>query len=79
MNQSAEEKIVDSLIGMLTDGFNRTLTALEEAGAIDTEVLRSDYKPGSDYYILVSAALEQTADSARPMIRKIIEENLPTR
>jgi len=75
MNQSAEDKIVSSLVGILADGFNRSLNALEKAGAIDTTVLRSNYKPGSEYYALVTAALEQTVSYARPGIRKIIEES----
>ena len=74
MNQSIEDKIVASLVGILADGFNRSLNALEDAGAIDTRVLRSNYKPGSDYYALVTAALEMTTVYARPGIRKIVEE-----
>ena len=78
MSQSAEDKIVASLVDILADGFNRSLNTLEGAGAIDTTVLRSDYKPGSEYYALVTAALEQTANYARPGIRKIIEESSTT-
>ncbi|MEO1246226.1 MAG: hypothetical protein AAFX56_11150 [Pseudomonadota bacterium] len=75
MNQSTEDQIAASLVGILADGLNRSLNALEDAGAIDTTVLRSNYKPGSEYYALVTAALEQTAKYARPSIRKIIEES----
>lgn len=78
MSQSAEDKLVASLVGILADGFSRTLSALEGVGAIDTSVLRSDYKPGSEYYDLVTAALEQTAKHARPGIRRIIDESLST-
>ena len=78
MNQPAEDKLVTSLVGILTDGFNRSLNVLEEAGAIDTTVLRSDYTPGSEYYLLVTAALETTAKSARSSILKILEEGANT-
>ncbi len=79
MKQTADDKIFASLVGMLSDGFNRSLKALEDAGAIDATALRSDYKPGSEYYALVTAALEQTASYARPGIQKIIEESSVTR
>ena len=78
MSQSTEERSVASLVGILADGFNRSLTALEGAGAIDTTVLRSDYKPGSEYYALVTAALEQTVNFAAPGIRKITQESSTT-
>ncbi len=78
MSQSTEDKIVASLTGILADAFNRSLNALEDAGAIDTTVLRSDYEPGSRYYALVTTALEQTANNARPGIRMIIEETSAT-
>ncbi len=74
MNQPIEDRLTASLINIMTDGFNRSLTALEDAGAIDATQLRSDYEPGSEYYALATAALEATAKSARSTIRKILEE-----
>ena len=75
MNQSIEEKLFASLLNIMADGFNRSLKALEDAGAIDTTQLRSDYKPGSEYYALVTTALESTANAARPSMTKMLEEN----
>ncbi len=74
MHQIIEDRLVASLLNSLSDGFNRSLNALEDAGAIDTSQLRSDYRPGSKYYELVTSALESTAEHARPGIRKLLEE-----
>ena len=79
MSQSMEDKLAAFVVGIMGDAFNRSLIALEDAGAIDTTVLRSNYKPGSAFYSLVTAELEKTADYARPGIREIIREGLQTR
>ena len=42
MNDPLEEKVTGLLVGILADGFNRSILALEEAGAIDTTVMRSE-------------------------------------
>lgn len=74
MKQPIEDKLMASLVNIMADGFNRSLHALEDAGAIDATQLRSDYKPGGEYYTLVTKALESTAEHARPAIREILEE-----
>ncbi|MCL6415271.1 hypothetical protein MIB92_06390 [Aestuariirhabdus sp. Z084] len=46
----------------LSDGFNRSINALEECGAIDTAKLTEKYSGvGSEYYDIVTQALEHTA------------------
>lgn len=62
-----------ALSPILSDGFNRSLRALEEAGALDLTELRKKYTGvGSEYYDVVTLALETTADYARPAIREIV-------
>ena len=74
MGQSVEDEIVESLLGILADGFNRALNALEDAGAIEATEFRLKYKPGSEYYALVTASLELAANDARAVIKEIIEK-----
>jgi hypothetical protein len=57
----SKDKIANLLGGIIADGFNRSLGALEGAGAIDARRLRSNYRPGSEYYDLVTAQIEFTA------------------
>ena len=67
MDADLEEKIANALIHILSDGFNRSMNELEEAGAIDLRELRAAYSGvGSEYYDLVTAQLEQTAKDAMP-------------
>ena len=54
-------EIEELLFNALTDGFNRSVNALEEAGAIDMTETRRDYcGVGSGYYDLVTRQMEIT-------------------
>jgi len=76
MNKALEDQLVSTLLGIMSDGFNRSLNALEKAGAIDLTELRSKYSGiGSEYYDVVTRALETTAESSRTTIREAIESN----
>ena len=73
-NHALEEQLVAALIPILSDGFNRALGSLEEAGALDLTKLRKKYTGvGSEYYDVVTSALQATANYARPMLRQIAD------
>ena len=59
----------------MSDGLNRSMGALEEAGAIDRKEMMKDYRGnGSKYYDLVTEKLEYTAKYGQEKIYKIFEE-----
>lgn len=67
---ATNERIADLLIAIISDGFNRSLGALREAGAVDcTEMLRAYRGVGSTYYDLVTKQIEYTARVAAPELR----------
>ena len=75
MDITNEERIKGFLIGVMSDGFNRSVGALEESGAIDASEMRTQYKGiGSKYYDVVTKELEYTAEFAAPALLKFIEE-----
>ena len=75
MSISNEEKIRSFLIGVMSDGFNRSLGVLEKVGAVDATEMRTDYKGnGSKYYDVVTKELEYTAKYAAPELLRFIEE-----
>jgi len=60
-----EDKIRSFLVGAMSDGFNRSLRALEIANAINTDEMRTQYiGVGSKYYDIVTEQLEYTAKYA---------------
>jgi len=68
-----EKQLEALLIGILSDGFNRSLSALESDGAIDTKKMRKEYKGvGSKYYDLVTRELENTAKLALPELQNLV-------
>ena len=55
MREPTNEEIEGTLVGIIADGFNRSLGALREAGAIDTKELEKKYAGvGSEYYDLLT-------------------------
>ncbi len=76
MNIDLEKQVQSFLIGIMSDGFNRSVNALEEAGAINTKKMRKEYTGiGSKYYDIVTRELEYTAKyTAKQLIEKIEEE-----
>src|SRR5262245_20420159 len=69
------EKIEGLLIGIISDGSNRSLNALERAGAIDTRKMRKHYTGiGSKYYDLVTEQIVLTAKYGATGVRHLFEE-----
>jgi hypothetical protein len=71
MAPPTDQQLNSALLAILADAFNRSINALEGAGAVDAARLRSDYKPGSKYYDLVSEQLEYTAKFGVGTIRDL--------
>lgn len=70
-----EEEIAGLLIAIVSDGFNRSLGALERAGALDTRKMREEYKGiGSKYYDIVTEQIELTAKYGASGLRKRFRE-----
>jgi len=77
MKNQLEDKLIVALTPILSDGFNRSISALEEAGALDLQEMRTAYQGiGSTYYDAVTAALEHTVEHARPVLREIIDSTI---
>lgn len=74
MKHPTDVEIANALVGILTRGFNRSLSALQSAGAVDTKRMRGQYKGvGSKYYDLVTDQMEMTANYSVLMIRALFE------
>lgn len=58
MSNLTDQEMCSLLIDIISDGFNRSLNALEEAGAVNTRELGSAYSGiGSKYYDLITERL----------------------
>ena len=77
MSNELEKKIESLLIGIMSDGFNRSVVALENSGAIETKKMRSEYSGvGSKYYDMVTKELEYTAHHAAPEVVKALVKEM---
>ncbi len=77
MSNELEKKIQSMLIGIMSDGFNRSVGALENSGALDTKKMKSDYSGiGSKYYDIVTNELERTARHAAPEVIKAVAKEI---
>ena len=75
MSDELEKKIESILIGIMADGFNRSLNTLEEAGAINRKKMMKEYAGiGSKYYDMVTEQFECSAHYGKEAILKLIEE-----
>ena len=69
MSDSESESVESALLSALTDSFNKTLRALEDAGAIDSTKLRGQYQGiGTKYYDLVTRLQSEFTVSARTSV-----------
>ena len=76
MSNLTEERIRGLLVDFISDGFNRSLNALDQAGAIDTKKLRAAYTGiGSKYYDLVTEQSDFTAQYGAARIRTLIDSD----
>jgi hypothetical protein len=72
MRHPSNDEIANLLVTIITHGFNRSVGALESAGALDTRKMRAEYKGvGSKHYDLVTEQMEYTAKIAAPAVRKL--------
>jgi hypothetical protein len=72
MKTPTDREISGLLAGIISDGFNRSLAALEKAGAVDTEKLWKHYTgAGSKFYDLVTDQVVLTARYAAPSVRQL--------
>lgn len=75
MRNPTDEEIANCLVGIISDGFNRSLGVLEDAGAINTKQMRKHYKGvGSKHYDLVTLAMTQTATYGAAKIRQLFQQ-----
>ncbi|MEI6085003.1 MAG: hypothetical protein WCS70_11965 [Verrucomicrobiota bacterium] len=73
MSDATEKEIASRLTSIITDAFNRSINALEDAGAIDTAKLRKHYCGiGSRYYDIVTEQIDITVKSGAPWIAQVI-------
>lgn len=79
MEQPSNEQIRSTLIGIISDGFDRSLNALAKAGMIDLSKLHQHYSgAGSAGYDLVTAQIELTAQTGVDRIRSLYSSELRT-
>ena len=58
MKDQLEDELVVALTHILSDGFNRSINALEDAGALDLREMRTAYQGvGSTYYDVVTSGV----------------------
>jgi hypothetical protein len=76
MKHATDEEIAAQLVAIISDGFNRSLGALVEAGALDTTKLQRHYTGvGSKFYDLVTEQIEVTAKHATPGMRRLFSDD----
>jgi hypothetical protein len=72
MRNPTDEQIAGLLIRIISVGFNRSLGALEAAGAVDTREMRRHYTGiGSKFYDLVTEQIVLTAKDGAPGVRQL--------
>jgi hypothetical protein len=75
MNTDLEEKFISLFSNLMTDGFNRSLVALENAEAVNLKKIKKQYSGiGSKYYDMVTEQMDETVKHAKPEIRKLVAE-----
>ena len=71
MRNPTDDQIEALLIGIISDGFNRSLRALEGARAVDTKMRRHYSGIGSTYYDMVTEQIVLTAKYGAPGVRQL--------
>ncbi len=75
MSHPSEQEVANRLVCIATDAFNRSINALEDAGALDTTTLRRHYSGiGSRYYDIVTVQIERACRSGAPWICELFPE-----
>jgi len=74
MSDNYKEKICNLAYEAIWRSFNRSISALEEAGAIDKTELNKEYRGvGSKYYDLVTEQMDFSLNEIRPIISEIVD------
>jgi len=72
IDDPSADEIADRLVGIIGDGYSRSMAALRKTGALNTEHLDEHYKGvGSKFYDLVTEQIELTAQSTGQSIRQL--------
>jgi len=72
MSDHLNKELERRLASIITDAVNRSINALQDAGAIDTGKLRKQYTGGgSKYYDIVTEQIEATVATAAPWIAEL--------
>jgi hypothetical protein len=75
MSATERDPLKNLLIHAMTDAFNRSIGALEEAGAFSLKKMRSEYRGvGSRYYDVVTEAMLQTIAQHQPTFEQFISK-----
>ena len=79
MNNPTDEEIAGRLVAIISDGFNRSIGALVQAGALDTTKMQKYYTGvGSKFYDLVTEQITLTARYGAPSLRQLFSKETPT-
>lgn len=75
MKNPTDQEIAGRLVGIISDGFNRSLGALARAGAVDLKKMSKHYTGiGSKFYDVVTEQIEYTARNAAPGMRGLFSD-----
>jgi hypothetical protein len=67
MSAPERDQLATLLLSAMADAFNRSVNALEVAGALDLKKMRSEYAGvGSRYYDLVTEAMQLAVKQHKP-------------
>ena len=78
MRNPTDEEIAGRLVAIISDGFNRSLGALDRAGAVNAKHMWKYYKGiGSKYYDLVTEQISLTAQYGVPAVRELFQRASP--
>jgi hypothetical protein len=79
MTNPTDEEISAQLVALISDGFNRSISALVQAGALDTTRMNEHYAGvGSRFYDLVTEQITLTARHGTPNVRQLFLHDTPT-
>jgi len=76
MKHPKEQLVAGRLVNIITDAFNRSISALADAGAIDTKKMQRHYTGiGSKYYDVVTEQIEVTVRTGAPWICELFTDD----
>ena len=79
MNTPTDEEVAGRLVAIISDGFNRSIGALVQVGALDTTKMQKHYTGvGSKFYDLVTEQITLTARYGTPGVRQLFSDDTPT-